>query len=294
MIRVFAPDESIVIAPDEGVFLSVSDVEVTDPNGNGFVEPGELVNLNIQLINAGPAALTNITATLSSPPVDLDNSGVLDNVLIPANLSLSPPLPGVLAVEGPMDCENYLPLMPTPSTNTMPFSVLIPATHPVGTAREFVLQVMAQANPAGGAPPMPINVPVKFALAITASVPIMQADERSTSRSKSSSATAAICPCSQVSSCDITPSPCLLYFDFGNPERIVFSPVADTHDLMYGDLNNLLSTAGNYSDSNTTLGCLASQTPFNFVDFPDNPAVGQGFWFLARGEGGSYDTTEPS
>ncbi len=293
MTTVFVPDDTILIDPDKGVFLSVSEVEVTDTNGNGFVEPGETVDLDIHLINAGPASLANVTATLSSAAVDLDGDGFNDSVLIPAAQSAYPPLPGAVPSAKLMDCTNYVPMMPAPSVNTNPYSVTVTAAHPASTAREFALQVTATATPAGGGPDFPIDETVTFALAVTATPPAVSLDERST-ESSAHLEKGGICACSEFSTCDVPVSPCLLYFAFGNRDRIVFSPVAETHDLLYGDLANLLSTSGNYNDANTTLGCLASGTAFNFVDFATEPDPGHGYWFLARGSGGSYDTEEPS
>lgn len=66
---------------------------------------------------------------------------------------------------------------------------------------------------------------------------------------------------------------------------------ATGYDMVYGDLNTLRSTGGDFTAA--TLACYADDTPLSAVPFPFVPAVGNGTWFLVRGVNcggpGSYD-----
>ena len=73
-------------------------------------------------------------------------------------------------------------------------------------------------------------------------------------------------------------------------------PQASGYDVVRGDLRTLRSSGGDFTAATT--GCLASNAPSTSVFFSDDPAPGEGFWFLARWVGASpgdtYDEDDPA
>ncbi|NLK49420.1 MAG: Gingipain R, partial [Candidatus Cloacimonetes bacterium] len=53
---------SIQVVPNEGPYVTVSPLTITDPNGNGMAEPGEIISLNLSLNNVGVMDANNLTA----------------------------------------------------------------------------------------------------------------------------------------------------------------------------------------------------------------------------------------
>jgi hypothetical protein len=64
-------------------------------------------------------------------------------------------------------------------------------------------------------------------------------------------------------------------------------PPATQYDAVRGDLGTLRSTGGDYQAA--TEECVAGHVPDVSVPFELTPAPGDGFWFLVRTAGGSYD-----
>jgi len=64
------------------------------------------------------------------------------------------------------------------------------------------------------------------------------------------------------------------------------------HDLVRGDLLELARTRGDYFVS--TLECLAAGQTEKSVLYPHDPAPGEGFWFVMRETGDTYDTDSPT
>jgi len=58
-------DTIINVIQNTGVHLYENGFTITDENGNGFIEPGETIDLNIDLSNSGTISATNIIGTLS-------------------------------------------------------------------------------------------------------------------------------------------------------------------------------------------------------------------------------------
>lgn len=59
-------EADVTVGPYLGTHLYISSMNVIDENQNGFVEPGETVNLEIKVNNTGAVNATNISSTLTS------------------------------------------------------------------------------------------------------------------------------------------------------------------------------------------------------------------------------------
>ena len=85
----------------------------------------------------------------------------------------------------------------------------------------------------------------------------------------------------------------------GGPDTLMWDPepVAQTYDVVYGDLGSLLASGGDFGAS--LLGCLSDDTPGTSipVDPGVSPAPGQAYFFLVRGGNcigpGTWNDTYP-
>ena len=68
----------------------------------------------------------------------------------------------------------------------------------------------------------------------------------------------------------------------------VLTTSSGSYDLVRGDLFELFRTGGDFSAS--TLECLAAGQAEKSVLYPTNPGPGEGFWFVMRETGETYDT----
>ena len=68
----------------------------------------------------------------------------------------------------------------------------------------------------------------------------------------------------------------------------VLTTSSGSYDLVRGDLFELFRTAGDFGAS--TLECLAAGQAEKSVLYPTNPDPGEGFWFVMRETGETYDT----
>jgi N-acetylneuraminic acid mutarotase len=70
------------------------------------------------------------------------------------------------------------------------------------------------------------------------------------------------------------------------------APLATTYDLVRGSVNDLRTSGGDFTAA--TDDCVAGNHLLTWFDDPDDPALGQGFWYLARVRNsagiGSYDS----
>jgi hypothetical protein len=137
--NVFVPALEVNIGD---AFLSVDHVAIQD-GSNGFAEPGETFNLLIALNNTGSSDLTNVTATLSAIPVDIDGDGTPDAPTITQATSAYPTIPGMPAGTG--DCDSPAAAL-TPVYNITPFVVTLPAGFPIDTNVHFELAVNGTAS----------------------------------------------------------------------------------------------------------------------------------------------------
>ncbi|HKQ97258.1 MAG TPA: PKD domain-containing protein, partial [Candidatus Polarisedimenticolia bacterium] len=75
---------------------------------------------------------------------------------------------------------------------------------------------------------------------------------------------------------------------------LVAVPDATGYDVVYGRLGD---PNGTPFTAAATLGCVAAAAPAGSLDFPGDPAPGEGFWFVARARGcagpASYDSGDP-
>jgi hypothetical protein len=150
------PDFTKAIPP---VFLSPTAVILTEPSGDGLAQPGESVNARFSLVNAGSQPLTGVTAQLSSPPVDLTDDGVANpvGVVISGTSQPFPNIPGAPAGGG--DCTQAPPPI-NPSTNSVPFTINLPVSHPGDTSRPFNLHFIG--NTTTG--PIALDVPITLGI----------------------------------------------------------------------------------------------------------------------------------
>ena len=150
------PDFTKAIPP---VFLSPTAVILTDPSGDGLAQPGETVKVKISMINAGLQPLTGVTAVLSSPSLDLTDDGVANpvGVVITGATQPFPNIPGAPAGGG--DC-NQAPPPVSPSTDAVPFTIALPASHPGDTSRPFNLHFIG--NTTTG--PITLDVPITLGI----------------------------------------------------------------------------------------------------------------------------------
>jgi len=101
----------------EASHIVLGETYVSDPNGNGVCEPGELIELGVQLSNIGNAVANDPTATLST---DSEYVSFLNNV------------------------SQYFPIAGEGfGVNRTPFRFTIAPTCPNGTVINFVIDIVA-------------------------------------------------------------------------------------------------------------------------------------------------------
>jgi len=76
----------IIITQNPGVHLYKSDLTIIDENGNGFIEPGEEIDLSIELSNSGAVNASSITGILTTTDA---------NTIITQNTSAYPNVPSM-------------------------------------------------------------------------------------------------------------------------------------------------------------------------------------------------------
>jgi uncharacterized membrane protein len=95
--------------------LSIDDIDYIESNGNGFIEPGETVNLTIAVYNNGLTAAENLTATVTSND---------PNVAILSGNSTYPLIPN--GGSGVNEVSFDVQIAPTtPSLYTIPFTLTL-------------------------------------------------------------------------------------------------------------------------------------------------------------------------
>jgi hypothetical protein len=130
---------------------------IADTSNDGMIEPGESASLIVDVVNAGPMAITGASATLGAPSVDLTDDGVNNpvGVTVGAASSSYGTIPGT-PVAG--DCSAPAPQV---ASNAVPFQITVPSGHPGDTAHPFILSVTGTV---GGAP-FSMNVPIALGIA---------------------------------------------------------------------------------------------------------------------------------
>jgi hypothetical protein len=165
-VNLLVPDGSIFVDPVNGrPVLSLREVQVVGASGNGFVRPGDRVLLFLSLVNAGPGTVRGVTSDLIAPDVDLDDDRIPDPVTIVSEVSTFPDLGTGITDPGGADppCGEGVAANPPPSTNDVPFEVIVPANHPGDTAHGFTLRVSGRTGPDPG---VPFGADVSFVVSI--------------------------------------------------------------------------------------------------------------------------------
>lgn len=75
--------------PVSDAVLTPFAVHVEEPSHDGLIQPGETVELLIEVLNAGPVNIRDLHAELKSPPVDLTDDGVANPVPVTILSALS-------------------------------------------------------------------------------------------------------------------------------------------------------------------------------------------------------------
>ena len=130
---------------------------VADTSNDGLIEPGETASLVIEALNAGPMNITNASATLSAPPVDLTDDGVVNPVGITVDAA-SVSYGTIFGTPVSSNCQAP-PLQP--ASNATVFQITVPSNHPGDTSHPLILTVNGTVN--GG--PFTMSVPIVIGLA---------------------------------------------------------------------------------------------------------------------------------
>ena len=112
---------------------------VSDESGDGLLQPGESGSLMIDVVNAGPKPVTDVTATLDGPAVDLTNDSITNPVGITVRNTVPvdyAPIPGM-----PPPTPDCHAVPPVPASGLTPFVVTVPPDHPGDTSCPLSLTI---------------------------------------------------------------------------------------------------------------------------------------------------------
>jgi hypothetical protein len=139
-------------------FLTPYAVRVlADDSRDGLIQPGETVLLAIEVLNAGPVAVTAASATLLVEPTDLTDDGVDNPLAWTVHASASP----YGTIPGTLPAANCGPVVIETAINAAPFQLTVPAEHPGDTSAPLTLRVQGSVN--GGAFSMDVPLAVGIA-----------------------------------------------------------------------------------------------------------------------------------
>jgi hypothetical protein len=130
---------------------------IADTSNDGLIEPGEMASLIIDTLNAGPMNITNASATLSAPAVDLTDDGVVN----PVGLTVSTASVSYGTIFGKTPAANCAAAPLQPASNVTVFQITVPSNHPGDTSHPLILAVTGTVN--GG--PFSMNVPIVLGIA---------------------------------------------------------------------------------------------------------------------------------
>jgi hypothetical protein len=130
---------------------------VGDSSNDGLLEPGETANLVIDVLNAGSMNITNASATLSAPTVDLTADGIFN----PVGITVGAGSAAYGTISGTPVSTNCTTPPVQPASNATAFPITVPSNHPGDTSHPFVLAVTGTVN--GG--PFLMNVPIAIGIA---------------------------------------------------------------------------------------------------------------------------------
>jgi hypothetical protein len=130
---------------------------VADTSNDGLVEPGESASLVIEALNAGPMNITNATAKLTAPALDLTSDGVAN----PVGITVSAASVAYGTIFGTPAASNCTASPLQPASNVTVFQITVPANHPGDTSHSMILTVTGTVD--GG--PFSMNVPIVIGIA---------------------------------------------------------------------------------------------------------------------------------
>jgi hypothetical protein len=124
----------------------------SDTSHDGLLAPGESANLLIDVVNAGPANITQASATLAAPAVDLSDDGVFN----PVGITVGTPSASYGTILGTPVSTNCVAAPPQPATNATVFPITVPTEHPGDTSHPFILSLTGTVNGAAFSMDVPI------------------------------------------------------------------------------------------------------------------------------------------
>jgi len=130
---------------------------VADTSNDGLIEPGETASLVIEALNAGLMNITQASATLSAPAVDLTDDGVVN----PVGITVGTASASYGTILGTPVSTNCTAPPPQPASNATVFPITVPSNHPGDTSHPFILAVTGTVN--GG--PFSMSVPIVLGIA---------------------------------------------------------------------------------------------------------------------------------
>ncbi len=130
---------------------------IADSSNDGLIGPGETASLIIDTLNAGPLNITNASATLSAPAIDLTDDGVVNPVGITVSTA-SVSYGTIFGTPIASDCTAP-PLQP--ASNVTVFQITVPLDHPGDTSHPLILTVNGTVD--GG--PFTMSVPIVIGIA---------------------------------------------------------------------------------------------------------------------------------
>jgi hypothetical protein len=130
---------------------------LSDTSNDGLLEPGESANLVIDVLNAGPMNITEASATLTAPDVDLSN----DEVYNPVGLTVGTASASYGTIQGTPVATNCTAPHPQPASNVTVFQITVPSNHAGDTGHPVNLEVTGTVD--GG--PFSMTVPLVLGIA---------------------------------------------------------------------------------------------------------------------------------
>lgn len=130
---------------------------IDDASQDGLLEPGESAGLLVEVLNAGTMDITDATATLSAPDIDLSEDGI-DN---PVGLIFGGASVPYGTIPGTPIATNCTAQPAQPAANQAVFPITVPPNHPGDTSHPVTLTVTGTVN--GG--PFSMDVPLALGIA---------------------------------------------------------------------------------------------------------------------------------
>jgi len=130
---------------------------LADTSNDGLLEPGESASLVIDVVNAGPMNITQASATLSAPEIDLSDDGTAN----PVGITVGGAAASYGTIPGSPVATDCTAPPPQPTSNATVFPITVPANHPGDTSHPVVLKVAGTVNGA----PFAMDVPISLGIA---------------------------------------------------------------------------------------------------------------------------------